>query len=75
MPSIPWLIVIAARVPQAVGRLVEILFVGGAKLLNFVATILNNLLGRLLAPYVRLLQLVTLTSRYSVFASSLELFG
>lgn len=47
---IPLLIVMAARDQQAVSHLAEILFVGGVKLLNLVATILNNLLA---APSVR----------------------
>ncbi len=42
---IPLLIVVAVRNPQGVGHLVEIIFVGGAKLLNMVATITGNMLG------------------------------
>lgn len=42
---IPLLIVMVARDPQGMGHLVEILFVGGAKLLSLVATFLNNMLG------------------------------
>ena len=42
---IPLLIVMAARDPQGMGHLVEMIFTVGAKLLNGVATILNSLLG------------------------------
>lgn len=42
---IPLLIVMAARDPQGMGHLVQMIFTIGAKLLDGVATILNNLLG------------------------------
>jgi hypothetical protein len=42
---IPLLIVVAVRNPQGAGHLVEIVFVGGAKLFNLVATIGSNMLG------------------------------
>ncbi len=42
---IPLLVVLAVRDPQGVGHLVEIVFVGGAKLLNLVATVVGNMLG------------------------------
>ena len=42
---IPLLIAVPVRNPRGIGHLVEIVFVGGAKLLNLVATIGSNMLG------------------------------
>lgn len=42
---IPLVIVVATRNPQAVGHLVEAVFILGARLLNAVATLLGLLLG------------------------------
>ena len=42
---IPLIIVMATKDPQAVGRLVVVIITVGAKLLSFVATLLNVLLG------------------------------
>lgn len=42
---IPLIIVMAAKDPQAAGHLVQVIITWGAKLLNAVATLLNDLLG------------------------------
>jgi hypothetical protein len=42
---IPLLIVMATRDPRGTAHLVELVFVAGARVLNAVATILDNLLG------------------------------
>jgi len=42
---LPLLIVMAAKDPQSMGHLVQMIITLGARLLNGVATILNNLLG------------------------------
>ncbi|HUY44749.1 MAG TPA: hypothetical protein VMV92_03345 [Streptosporangiaceae bacterium] len=45
MLVIPLIIVMAARDPQGVGHLVELLITAGAKLLNAVATAISDLLN------------------------------